>query len=104
MARPFKNPEDQAESLRERYPWATFHAGHWTKEQPKRAGTYYVATREGAHKGFRVYVEYQGRVIPAFDSYNYHKGWDAWFWSEPVPLPAKPLPLWDDPLPDPPKE
>lgn len=103
MGRPFKNEEDQEASLRERYPWAHFHAGKWTKEGPKRAGLYFVATRDGTVVGTRRYVEHKGEVRPAYSGFDYHKGWDGWFWSEPLPNPAKPVPLWDPTtLPKPP--
>jgi hypothetical protein len=95
MGRPHKNAEAQADSLRERFPWATYHAGHWTKDQPTRAGWYNVATREGGHAGFKLYIECKNEIIPYM-----HTGWAAWFWSEPIPFPNKEIPLWDEiPLP-----
>ena len=77
-------------------PWALFLGGKWVRERPNRAGTYPVATREGAvldmTKCRRVARSSFGLV--ELDVAPGEPGWQGWWWSHPIPIIPKPCEEW----------
>lgn len=85
-------PEERAAAFRLKYPWATFHAGQWTKEKPKIPGIYPIASREGEYCGV-ISVKFHDGIL--VNARGYAVLWEGWFWSEPLPAPSKAPPPWD---------
>lgn len=72
-------------------PWADYIGGHWTRTKPERPGIYAIATREGHHVGYREFQMREGEVVDTLVVVN-EPGWQAWFWSTPLPSPPKEVP------------
>lgn len=77
-------------------PWALFLGGTWTRTRPERAGTYPVATREGAvldmSQAKRLARGPKGLVEAGVP--HGEPGWQGWWWSQPIPLIPKPCEEW----------
>ncbi len=77
----------------ERYPWAAFLAGAWTRVRPTKPGWYAIATRAGHFVGFREYV---GTPLRDASAGPNEPGWQGSFWSEPAPEPPKKPEVWKE--------
>ena len=63
----------------------------WTKKQPKIAGEYHIAGRDGEFHGIRALIEHNGEIIDPLELTG--RRWRNWWWSIPIIFPPSP-PLW----------
>ncbi len=82
------------ESVEDPYldPWADYLGeGAWVRTVPSRPGIYAIATREGHHVGYREFRMREGELVDTLQAHG-EPGWQAWFWSHPLPSPPREVP------------